>query len=79
MMSMSVCLSVCLSVHNHILGTTRPIFTQFFMLVTCGIVICYVLPVLWMPPCLFISQGSSTSPLRCSAHAALGLAISCVQ
>ena len=26
---MSVCLSVCLSVHDHIFGTARPIFTKF--------------------------------------------------
>ena len=30
----SVC--VCLSVHNHISGTTHPIFTKFFMHVTYG-------------------------------------------
>ena len=39
-MSMSVyvyvCLSVCLSVRNHIFGTTRPIFTIFFVHVTHG-------------------------------------------
>jgi len=28
-MSVSVCLSVCLSVRDHIFGTTRPIFTNF--------------------------------------------------
>jgi len=37
-MSMSVCLSVCvcLSVPDHIFGTTWPIFTKFFVLVTCS-------------------------------------------
>ena len=30
MMSVSVCLCVCLSVRDHIFGTTRPIFTKFF-------------------------------------------------
>jgi len=33
-MSVSVC--VCLSVHDHIFGTARPIFTNFFAHVTCG-------------------------------------------
>jgi len=28
---MSVCVSVCLSVCDHIFGTTRPIFTKFFV------------------------------------------------
>jgi len=28
--------SVCLSVHDHIFGTTCPIFTKFFMHVTYG-------------------------------------------
>jgi len=52
-MSVSVCLCVCLSVRDHIFGTTRPIFTNFFVHVTYGrgsvsaggTVICYVLPV----------------------------------
>ena len=41
-MSVSVCLSVCLcvfgclSIHDHISGTTRPIFNKFFVLVTSG-------------------------------------------
>jgi len=30
-MSVSVCLCVCLSVRDHIFGTTRPIFTKFFV------------------------------------------------
>jgi len=34
--SVCVCLSVCLSVHGHVLGTTRPIFTNFFLRVTYG-------------------------------------------
>ena len=35
-MSVSVCVSVCLSVHDHIFGTTRPIVTKFFVHVTYG-------------------------------------------
>ena len=31
-----VCLSVCLSVRDIIFGSTRPIFTKFFVLVTYG-------------------------------------------
>ena len=31
-----VCLSVCLSARDHICGTTRPIFTRFFVHVTYG-------------------------------------------
>jgi len=37
-MSGSVCLSVCvcLSVGDHVFGTARPIFTEFFVRVICG-------------------------------------------
>jgi len=31
-----VCLCVCLSLREHISGATRAIFTNFFVLVTCG-------------------------------------------
>ena len=31
----SVCLSVCLSVRKHISGTTRPIFTKFYVHILC--------------------------------------------
>jgi len=57
-MSVSVCVSlrVCLSVRDYIFGTTRPIFTNFLCVLPMavarfssgGVVICYVLPVLWM-------------------------------
>jgi len=70
-MSMSVCLSVCvcLPVHDHIFRTTSSIFTKFFVHVTYGrgsvssggIVIRYVLPVLWMMSYLLTSQDCSTS------------------
>jgi len=68
---LSVCVCVCLSVRDRISGTTRPIFTEFFMHVTYGrdsallwrrIVICYLFPVLWMTSYLHISWGHSTSP-----------------
>ena len=35
-MSVSVCLCVCLSVRDHIFGTTHPIFTKFFVHVSYG-------------------------------------------
>jgi len=61
--------SVCLSVRDHIFRTTRPIFTIFCMLPMAvawsfsgGVVICSVLPVLWMTSHLLISQGCLTSP-----------------
>jgi len=67
--SLYVCVCVCLSVRDHIFGTTRPMFTKFFVLVTMavgrsssgGVVICYVLPVLWMTSYLLVSQGCSMS------------------
>ena len=31
---MCVCVRVCVSVHDHIFGTARPIFTKFFVYVT---------------------------------------------
>jgi len=33
---LSVCLCVCLSVHDHIFGTARPIFTEIFVHATYG-------------------------------------------
>jgi len=65
-MNVSVCLcvyvSICLSVREHISGTTRPIF-KFFVHVTydrglvllwrrVAIMLRYVLPILWMASCL---------------------------
>jgi len=50
----SVC--VCLSVRDHLVGTKRPIFGNFLRMLPMavalsssgGVVICYVLLVLWM-------------------------------
>jgi len=64
-----VCVSVCLSVHDHIFGTTRPIFINFLCMLpmavarfSCaGVVIRYVLPCLCMTSYLLASQGCSTS------------------
>jgi len=75
-----VCLFLCvyLSLRGHIFGTTRPIFTKFFVHVTYtalarsptgGVVISYVFPVLWMTS--YFARGCSTSPpgLGSEAHA----------
>ena len=63
---------VCLSVRDHIFGTTRharssPNFLYMLPMAearssSVGVVICYVLPVLWMTSYLLISQCCSTSP-----------------
>jgi len=69
-MSVSVC--VCVSVHDHIFGTTRPIFTNFLCMLSMlpvamarsssgGVVICYVFPILRITSFLHISLGCSTS------------------
>jgi len=55
-LSVCVCLSVCLSVREHISGTARPTFTNCFVQIPCGrgsvllwrVAIRYVLPVLRM-------------------------------
>jgi len=62
-MSVSVCLCVCLSLRDHISGTTRPIFTKFLRMLPMavarsfsgGVVIRYVFPVLWMTSYVYIS------------------------
>ena len=64
-----VCLSVCLSVRDHIFGTTRPSSPKVLCMLPMaaarsssgGAVIRYVLPVFWMTSYLLISQGCSTS------------------
>ena len=68
---LSLCVSVCLPVHGHIFGTTHPIFARIFVRVSLpvdvarfssgGVVICYVLPVVWTTSYLLVSQGWSTS------------------
>jgi len=62
--------AVCVSVCDHIFGTIYPIFTKFLSMSIMavagsssgGVMIRYVLPVLWMTSYLLISQGCSTSP-----------------
>ena len=68
--SIVMSVSVCVSVRNHISGTTRPIFAKFWYMLPMavarsssgGVVIRYVLPVLRITSCLLISQGCSASP-----------------
>jgi len=67
---MTVCVCLCVSVREHISGSTRPILTKFLCTLPMavarsssgGVAIRYVLPVLWMTSYLRISRGSSTWP-----------------
>ena len=72
MIRLSVCLSVCLSVREHIFGTAGPIFTKFlcrspvavarsFSGGSGGFAILYVLPVLWMSSRLAVMGRMATS------------------
>ena len=89
-MSVSVCVCVvCLSVRDHIFGTTRPIFTKFLVHVTYG----RASVLLWLrsdtlctfdfvDDVIFARQAKVARRRRSaerSAHAALGLAINCAQ
>jgi len=84
-----VCLvCVCLSVHDHISELyflSSPIFLCMLPMAVArsfsgGVVIRYVLPVLWMTSYLNISHGLNVAvQLKCIEHAALGLAINCAQ
>jgi len=66
---------MCLSVHDHIVGTARPIFIKFFVHVIngCGLVFFWrrndmlCTSGLWMTSYLLISQGCSTPPPSWSA------------
>ena len=85
---MSLCVSVCFSVRrDHIFGTTRPIFTKFFVHVAA-----HGLVLLWRRSDTLCTSSFAddvfahkptlldvTAQLKCSAHAALGLAINCAQ
>jgi len=89
-MSVSVCLCACLSVLEHIFRTTRPILTKFLRMLpmavvrfACGgVLIRYVLPVLWITPYIFAHKLrllDVAAQLERSARVALGLAINCAQ
>ena len=89
MTSVCVCVRVCLSVRNHIFGTTRLIYTDFSVYVTYdrGSVL------LWRHSDTLCTSGfmddvifaykprllDVAAQLKRSAHAALGLAINCAQ
>ena len=90
-MSVSVCLSVCLSVRDHLFGTASPIFTKTFMRVTD----CRVSVLLWRRSDMLCTSDfmdeddvifahkpwflDVAAQLKRSAYAALGLAIKCAQ
>ena len=75
-MSASVCLSVCLSAcvfvcpRSYLRNFTSDLRKIFVLVLpmavarssSSGVVICYVLLLLWMTSCLLISQDCSTSP-----------------
>ena len=71
-MSVSVCVSVCLSVRDRIFGTTRPIFTKFLCMLpmtvarssSWGAVMCYVFLVLWLTWYLHISWNTEVRILH---------------
>jgi len=78
-----VCICVCLSVRDHIFSTTRPIFTKFFVHVNYGSppppsdMLCTSD---FMDDDMFAHKPmllDVAAQLKCSAHAALGLAIKC--
>ena len=80
---------VCLSVSDHIFGTTRPIFTKFIMHIIYG----RGSVLLWRRSDMLCTSGfmddikfahkprllEVAAQLKRSAHAALGLAINCAQ
>ena len=84
-----VCVRVYLYVHDHIFGTTRPIFTKIFVRVTYG----RGSFLLWrrsdtlctssfMDDVIFAHKSrllDVAAQLKRSAHAALGLAVNCAQ
>jgi len=87
--SVRVCVPVCLSVRDHISGTTRPIFTKLFVRVTYGRG-----PVLlwrrgdtlctsgFMDDVIFAHKPpllDVVAQLKRNAHAPSGLAINCAQ
>jgi len=88
-MSVSVCLCMCLSVRDHIFGTTRPIFANCFVHVSYGRGSVF----LWRRSDTLCASGfindvifahrprllEVAALLKHSAHAALGLAVNCAQ
>jgi len=80
-MNVFVCLCVC-SVRDHILGTTRPIFTKFFMHVPPLVANDTLCTSGFMDDIVFAHKPrllDVAAQLKRSAHAALGMAINCEQ
>ena len=79
-MSVSVCVCVCLSaiIFPELHVPSLPKFLRMLPMAVArssssGVLICYVLPVLWMTSCLLISQGWSTlSPTEVQCTRSLG-------
>jgi len=83
--SIVMSVSVCLSFHDHMFGTTLPIFTKKFLHVTCG----HGMVLLWrrsdtlgisgfMDDVIFAHKPrllDVAAQLRRSSHAALGMAV----
>jgi len=70
---------MCLSVSDHIFGTTRPIFTKIFARSSSGVV---VIVLRFVDDVIFSRKPrllDVAAQLKRSAHTALGLAINCAQ
>jgi len=91
-LSICVCVSVCLSVHDHIFRTARPIFAKSFVRVTCGCgsvllwrrsdTLCtssFMDDVIFAHKPMLLDVAAQLKRSAASAHAALGLAINCAQ
>ena len=69
-MSMSLCLSVCMTVRSHASKTRRPNCMKFLYELTVAVAwffsdnnVRYVLPVLWMTSCLLVSGQARATPI----------------
>jgi len=81
--SLFVCVCLSTIISSELQVRSLPIFVHMAVAWSSsgGLVIRYVLSVLWMTSYLLKNQGCSTlaAQLKRSAHAALGLAINCAQ
>jgi len=81
-----VCVRVCLSARGHFFGTTRQIFTEFFVNGCGSVLFCQRSDTLctsgFMDDVILAHKPrllDVAAQLKCSAHAALDLAINCAQ